>query len=119
LIEIVSATAKMVRDFYGEPQDKTIKAIAVVEGSEILGLGGYYLLPSCLVVFSEIKPKYLNSSIRNKILIMRSIRKVMEMAKKTNLPMYAAPAPEIEGAPTLLAYLGFVEQRPGIYLWLQ
>ena len=109
----------MVNDFYGEPQDKTIKAVAVVEGSEILGLGGYYLLPNCLVVFSEIKPKYLDSSFRDKMLIMRSIRKVMEMAKKTNLPMYAAPAPEIEGACNLLTYLGFVEQRPGIYRWLQ
>jgi len=108
----------MVNDFYGEPQDKTIKAIAVVEGSKILGLGGYYLLPNCLVVFSEIKPEYINSSIIHKMLIMRCIRKGMEMAKKTNLPIYAAPAPEIKGACTLLNYLGFVEQRPGIYRWL-
>lgn len=112
-VKLVPATPAILEKFYGKPPQKTVRAIAGMEGEEVLGIGGYYLTSESAVVFSEIKP----DGMKKKLSILKATRKVLDMAKKTGLPIYAVPDASIDTACNFLKRLGFVEAYKGVYRW--
>lgn len=113
-VRLVPATPEILYKFYGKQPDRTVRAIAGVEGEEVLGIGGYYLTKESAVVFSEIRPE----GMKKKLSIVKATKKVLEMAKKTGLPIYAVPDENIGTACNFLKRLGFVEGYKGVWRWL-
>lgn len=110
--EIVPATAEMIKAFYGRLPPQTVKALAVVKDGEVLGLGGYYLVDNGILVFSDIGKCYRGQ----KKLIVRTMRKVMDMVINAKMRAYAIADPNFPVSGKVLERLGFVEAREGIYV---
>ena len=114
MIEFVPATPELMARFYGKPIERTVRGFVGMEDGEVLGIGGYYLTQESIIVFSEISPK----GMTKKKSIVKGIKKVLQIAKQTGLPIYAVPDVNIESASKLLKPIGFIELKPGVYRWL-
>lgn len=112
-IELVNATHEMIHKFYGAPQKMTLRAIAMVRGDDVLGVGGFYVNDARVVMFSEFKP----DGFKYKKAIVKGAKRLLNMAANTGLPVHAVPDPDIKTAKKFLKQLGFNELFMGVWEW--
>lgn len=113
MVELKAATRDLLQKFYGETQRKTVRAIVMVDGEEVLGVGGYYVQDSALVIFSEFKPE----GFKHKKMIVRGTYELILAAHKTGLPIHCVPDPRIPTAERFLTQLGFEPLAEGVWEW--
>ena len=118
MAEIIPATAQMVRLLHSEPLPRTIRAIAAVEGDELIGITGFYPENGHLVLFGDMAPAARAEVCRHKRTMIRCAWKVMGMAMKYRMPIAAIADPKIPGSDNLLLHFGFAKNERGIYQWL-
>lgn len=111
--ELVPATADLMQRFYGHPEKRTVRALAMVRGDEVLGIGGYYVQDSCVVVFSDISEE----GMKYRKLIVRGAYEVLRAAAERKLPAHVKADPRIPGAERFLAQLGFEPSDQGVWEW--
>jgi len=112
-IELVPVTPEILKRFYGEMPKQTVRAIAGVRGDQVLGIAGYFVDRSRVVVFSDIPEE----NRKYRVSIMKGADILLKMASKTGMPVHAIPNENIKGADRFLKRLGFVEVYKGIFAW--
>lgn len=100
MIRVVPATAEMFAAL-GEPQEYTAHALAVLRDDELQGLAGYIVDRGRAVVFSKIVGKLPPQTI------VKTAKRVIDMAVESGLPVVAVPDPEVPGSKRFLERLGF------------
>lgn len=115
MIEIVPATADLLMRFYGKLPVPTVRALAAMEGDEVLGVTGFY--PDCgrMVLFAKIGEKV--DRRRHARRIFSTARRVLEQARSFGMPVEAVADPEIEGSERLIVHLGAKRVHREIYRW--
>ena len=111
MTEIVPATPEMFVRFYGEPQKRTARAMAVVCGEEIIGIAGVASEAGTMVLFSELTDD-LRRDKRSLVKLIRAVTPMME-----GRTVYSIADPEIEGSDILLEHMGFTKCRDEVYQW--
>ena len=90
----------------------SVRAIVAIRDGEILGIAGFYVHQSRLVMFSE-----LDEDLKcNKRAIIMGMRKLKEMASLMRLPIHAKAA-DLPTAKGFLSHMGFVDIGQGLYEW--
>ena len=111
MIEVVYAT----RDIVARMQDgarHTQRAVAVMDGDTVLGVGGVRVEGERLVMFAEI-----SDALRaNKRALVRGMRALMKLADR-GIQVHAAADPDIEGSDRLLAHMGFEHAQDEVWVW--
>lgn len=110
MIEILPATPELLARFYGDTPKRTSRAVAVVSGDEVLGVGGVYREGANSVLFSDMKDELR----KNKRALVKAVRAVMRLMKGT---VYSWADPDIEGSDVLLKHMGFEPYGDGVYQW--
>jgi hypothetical protein len=110
MTEIVPATPELLARFYGDAPKRTARAVAVVRGEEVLGVGGVYREGTNSVLFSDMTDELR----KNKRALVKALRAVMRLMKGT---VYSWADPDIEGSDVLLKHMGFEPYRDGVYQW--
>jgi len=111
--ELVPATPALVKKYYGSLSEKSVRAIAVVDGDKVLGIGGVYLDDARQVVFAEITDE-LRSRPRLLLLAWRKLRAIIE---KRKLPTHSLADEKVEASGRFLSHLGFSHIERGVYEW--
>jgi len=114
---VVPATEEMIRRFYGAPSAKSWRALAVVDGDEVLGIGGIYLDGPRWVLFSNMREDVQASLKKYRRELLRVCWALLGIASRKKLPVQALADPEIVGSDRLLAHLGFVHIDRGVWQW--
>lgn len=111
-VRIVNANTEIMRRHYGHDLDRTVRAVAVVDGERVLGIGGVFMDRGCQVVFGSFgdelraRPKWL----------LRAWRKLRDVVASTGVRAYAyADEAESKVAGRFLEHLGFAHLQDGIY----
>lgn len=115
MIEIVPATAETLKRFYGKLPVPTVRAIAVTEGDEVLGVAGFYPDNGRSVLFAKIGEQVDRRKHIRTILICA--HRVLSMARELGMPINALADPTIEGSERLIQHLGGERVHREIYQW--
>ncbi len=107
--QIVPATPEIMRRFYGVA--RTCRAYAVVRGEEILGIGGIRFEGNLPIMFSDLK----ESERQNKRLIVRCTRKMQELIREYDFPVFAEAEETIMGSDNALKHIGFSHLKDRIW----
>ena len=111
--KLVPATAELWQRFFGRAEKRTVRALAMVRGEEVLGIGGYYVQDQCVVMFSDISEE----GMKYRRLIVRGAYELLRTAAQRKLPAHVVPDPRILGAERFLAQLGFRPSDQGVWEW--
>ena len=117
MTRVVPASEEMVRRLYGETPRKSWRAVAVVDGDDVLGIGGLYLDGPRWVLFSNMRKDVRQSLVKYRRELLRTCWALLAIAGRNNLPVHAIADPEIEGSDRLLAHLGFSHVDQGVWQW--
>lgn len=120
--EIVPATAELMKRLTDKPMPRTVRALAVVENDEVLGMAGFYPQDGHLVLFGHMNEKAREEMNRavfttRKVQLVKFARQLMGMAAEKRLPVYAEADADIPGSEALLAFLGFKPVFERIWEW--
>lgn len=107
----------MVLSLYGEPPRKSWRAVAVVDGEDVLGIGGLYLDGPRWVLFSNMRKDVQASLMKYRRELLRTCWALLAIAGRKNMPVHAVPDPEVEGSERLLQHLGFAHVDRGVWQW--
>lgn len=110
---IVPATAETIRAFFGEKSLPSMKAFVAMMDGEPIAVFGLHYIDGAMVLFSYIKPEA--RSFRKSI--VKGAKKVMDMAKRLNVPVYATADESVSQSASFLEWLGFTHYSNGVYLW--
>lgn len=97
----------------GRPPALTSRAIAAVRGDEVLGIAGVYPKGEYLAMFFDRKDELT----KHRRVIVRGIRRVMEIAKRVGVPIVAKADPAIAGSASMLEHMGFKPYTGEIFIW--
>ena len=112
-IKLVPVTPEILKRFYGEAPQQTVRAIAGVRGEEVLGIAGYFVDRARVVVFSDIPEE----NRKYRVSIMKGAGILLKMVSKTGMPVHAIPDANIKDADRFLKHLGFKELYKGVFAW--
>jgi hypothetical protein len=107
MAEIVPATQAMIDKLYGKPIPRTARAIAVVEGGEVLGVGGVYVEGGRQVVFAGMTDAARSDLRKHTKVLLRAARDVMDIAAQRRLQIFALADPQVPKSREFLEHLGF------------
>ena len=113
-VKFIPANTEMVIKYYGERPKVSFKAIAGVCNDEVLGIGGFFIYKSCLVMFSNLTDK---ARKHYKLSLIKGIRRLLETVRESNLPIYSICDPNINNADKLLKHIGFNQLTDEVYQW--
>jgi hypothetical protein len=112
-IDVIPATAELMRRFYGRTPARTSQAVVAVQGERVLGVAGIYLVNGHAVAFTE-----LSDEIRsNKRLIVRGYRALLPFIRAAGLPVLALCDASIDGSERLLEHYDFKPMTQGVWQW--
>ena len=111
--KIVPATSDILNRFYGEPQKKTVRAVAIVKGEDVLGVGGFYVDEARVVMFSDLKPE----ALKHKKAVVLGTYEILRAAGETGLPAHAVADSRVPGSEHFLEQLGFESLHSGVWEW--
>lgn len=117
MTEIVPATAEILTRLTSEPLPRTVRAIAAMEGDQILGATGYYPENGGLVIFCYMSKEMREQISRHKRTVVRCSRIVMGWALEKGMPIYAICDSRIKNAEVLLRHLGFEPDHQEVWQW--
>lgn len=120
--EIVPATTELMKRLTDKPMPRTVRALAVVENEEVIGMAGFYPQDGHLVMFGHMNEKAREEMNRStftmrKVQLVKFARQLMGMAAEKKLPVYAEADEEIPGSEALLKFLGFHPVFGRIWEW--
>ena len=112
----------MIRALHPEAVRQTVRALAVVENDEVLGVAGFYPQDGRLVLFgtmTDAARKEMNKDkfTRYKLALVLCAKKIMGMATEKRMPIVAMADPKFDGSDRLLEYLGFTQSYGRVYQW--
>lgn len=110
-IEIIPATAELLRDFYGEDVARTVRAVVAMQDGKMVGVGGYYVDGQRAVIFSDLS----EYGMTKKKAIVKATRATLDMVQSAGLVGTAIR--QTEESATYLEHFGFIEYTPGVYEW--
>ena len=110
MILIVPATADHVLALYGENPPRTLRAMAAVDGDQVLGLAGIYQDAGLDVVFAKVTPELA----KDRRAVLAGARKVMAMFGQR---VFAICDPDQKTADGFLRHFGFEPLAKGVYVW--
>lgn len=113
--EIVPATPGLVRMLTDKPLPRTVRAIAAVDGDQVLGITGFYAEDGRLVMFAGISDR-ARAEAGYKRTVIRCARKIMGMAAERRMPIYAEADADVPGSEILLDHLGFTPLHGRYYV---
>lgn len=114
MIEIRPATPADVRNYYGGPPQKTMRAYVVVADGEIIAIGGFIRIRSnVMALFSDIKTGMQEA---HPVTAVRFAKKLMKIADDNGWTLLSWPAEDILKAPKFLRYLGFEPTDSGEWI---
>ena len=70
---------------------------------DVVAVGGIQRLPDCVFAFMDMKPE----AARSPRLLIEGGRRVVEIARRSRLPVYAMQDTELETSGRFLRHLGF------------
>ena len=108
------ATREDLKAVDGEAPAKTTRALAAVEGEEVIAIWGIYPQNSRYVLFSSLSPKF-KACKRNFIVGIESVRQLL--ASRPWMPVIAEADPDIPGSDVLLKHMGFDHVFGRVYQW--
>lgn len=107
-MKIVPATAEHLKALYEELPGPTIKAVAVVDGDRVLGIGGTYVTNGNTIIFTKMVEELKS----NKRVIIRAARMIMSTLSDR---AFAICDPKVETSPGFLLHFGFEPIGNGIW----
>lgn len=114
MIEIVNATPAIIERFTGAPMKDTARAaLAALDGDRIVGIAGISIKPQMYLLWSD-----MTSELReHPKLILRGFKRLLAVAAKRSMPVYAYADPLIKNSAKLLEHVGFKHHQKCIYIW--
>lgn len=112
MIAIVPATTHHIMTLYGEPLGRTVRALAVVDGERVLGIGGIYEDNSQTVVFSKIT----DDLRRQKRVLILASRQVIGWFRREVFALCDTSIPQARG---FLEHMGFEQVHGEVYRWVK
>lgn len=113
MIRVEFATAEDLVANYGAPIGRTVRAVALKRGDEVVGCAGLYLDAGRLVIFSDMKDEVRQAPRA----IVKGYRMLLAIAARTGLVVHAIPDPGVEKAVSFLEHMGFKYLDRGVYQW--
>ena len=110
MIEFVPATAEHIRALFGRSLERTVRALAVIDGEKVLGIGGIYDDEGHTVVFAKLTDE-LRSHPR---VVLLAARRVMGWLRGEAFALCDTNIPQ---ARRFLEYLGFQRIQGEVYRW--
>ena len=110
----VPATESLMRRYpgYNYGSLPTLNAYVVMDGEEVLALGGFIRVTrGRRVLFSEVLPETLE---KHKLTAVKFAKMLMGVADKNGWTLVADPDENLEGAERFLHYLGFEPDDEGV-----
>ena len=80
-----------------------VRGVCVLVGGEVLAVGGIQYNVDWVKVFMDMKPE----AVKYPKLLLEGGRKVVEVARRSPVPVYAMQDKEIESSGRFLRHLGF------------
>ena len=111
-VEIRTATAADVQEFYGKPPLFSMRGFAGVWDGAVIGLGGVYRMDDRYVAFSDLKPE-----ARNHLTDVLRGAKLLKKLMNNYEEVFAFPSEEEKNAKGFLEHLGFFPCGRGLYRW--
>lgn len=111
MAEIAFARPEHVAAAVGAPLGQTIQGVVMLEGDEVLMLGGVYTDVDRTVVFVDAKPE----GWKRKRELVRGARLLLDLARRRGLPVYAQALEGVEKAESMLEHFGFARVQDRVY----
>lgn len=114
MITIVPATDAMVRMRLKDRPQASIRAVAAVDGDQVLGVGGVYVDGTRLWLFANVD----KSAWQDRRAVVKAYRAVLAFGRGLHMPIHAIPEEGNPQAVALLEHMGFKPIRPApVYEW--
>jgi len=115
---IVPATPEIIASYYGKHLPLTVRAVAAMDGEEIIGIGGVYLQDSSAVLFTDMTDR-LRSNKRLLVSGIRAINEIISHVIALNIPLYAKEADGIDGTDVLMRHMKFdpMDEKTKVWAW--
>lgn len=105
-LDIRPATRASLREFYGRDIPVTTRAWTLHYAGQMVGVGGYYLLPRTKLVYTDLRDGV------PKVVIMRAARALMDRIQPPAMALCERPR-----ARRLLTRLGWRDTGEGVFEW--
>lgn len=105
MTEVKPATAELLRQFYGETLQPTVRAFVVMDSDEVISVVGFIRFRAgIMILFSDTKPGAQKTHPMTTVKVGRMLMKIADDNKWTLLSW---PNGDIEAAERFLRFLGF------------
>lgn len=115
---IIPATTDILIRYYGHPLALTVRAVAAMDGDDIIGVGGIYMQDSSAVLFTDMTER-LRRDKRLMIAGIRAINEIIGHVIALNIPLYTKEAEGVEGTDILMKHMNFEEfsAKDKVWVW--
>jgi len=113
MITVDYASGEDIERLMGERPAKTVRAVAIKEGDEVLGIACLFVDETRQGVLAE----FTDRARADKRAMVRLYRMMVELAKRAKLPTYAQARPDIPKAKEFLEHIGFKHFFGDNYVW--
>lgn len=119
MLDIVPATGHHLALLGGPTLVKAARALAVVDGEEVLAIAGYTTQWDCLMVSARISEsgRALMAKRYGLKTLLVAAKRIVNDAAHRGLPVRAIADPSIEGSGRLLYHIGFTRVDKETYEW--
>ena len=107
---IIPATPAHIAALYGHTLGRTVRALAVVDGERVLGVGGIYHDDGRTVIFS----KKTDDLRRQKRILILASRQIMGWLREEAFALCDTSIPK---ARDFLEHMGFEQVQGEVYRW--
>lgn len=112
-MNIIAADADLIRQFYGAPLPRTVKAYAAVKDGRPLAISGTYMDCDRTILFADISDEMRQYKKTGVALGKR----VMQMIRTGGKRVIAKADENVGQSARFLEYLGFQHVKDGVYTW--
>ena len=111
MIKIVPANRQHIESLYKELPGPSLRAVAVLDGDRVIGVGGTFLLAGVRIVFANMTDELRHQHKRS---LVKAYRAVKEMFGEK---VFAQCDHRIPKAAEFLTHLGFEKVNEDFYVW--
>lgn len=99
----------------GRRYERSLEAIAVLDGNDVLGVTGIYPEHGCLVLVARFSDKARTCLPQHRRIILKAGREILRRAAKWRLPVLTLADPQYEGSVGLITHFGFKQKSHDLY----